>query len=137
MWRFALETLAAFPDAETVMMTLLAPLVAVGRTGTSTPPDLESGAFVRVQRVGGTDDGVTDRPRVEVACFASTRAAAQALQAECRRVILAAGATAVAGVLIDRAVTDTGPVTPPRWENLDVRWVPAFYRLEWRRPRIN
>lgn len=131
-----MELQESFPDAELVVMTLLEPL-APDRVVTSTPADLEENPepTIRVQRIGGTDDGVTDRPRIEVACFAATRGAAQQLQQQCQRLVLAAGCTEVDGVLVDRAFTDTGPIQPPRYPNPDVRWVPAIYRFEWRRPR--
>lgn len=136
-----MELLAAFPDAELVVMALLE-LLAPGRTVTSTPADLGAEPVqpvIRVQRIGGNDDGITDRPRVEVSTFAATRGEAQQLQMQCQQRILAAGCTTVDldevdAVLIDTASTDTGPIQPPRYTNPDVRWVPAFYRFAWRRP---
>ncbi len=128
-----MELLPPFPVAEDVLMALLEP---VADTGTSNPPDLgvDPRRFVRVARIGGTDDGVTDRPRMEVATFAPTWGESQQMQQQCRQIILAAGCTEVASVLIDRGATDTGPIERP-YPNPDVRWVPAYYRLEWRRAR--
>lgn len=124
------EQLPQYPDAEVVVMALLESLAP---TVTSTPDTL-TGPLIRVQRIGGADDGITDRPRIEVACYAPTRTAAHTLQQQCQQLILAARCTVVAGCLIDRTTTDTGPIQPPRYPNQDVRWVPAIYRMEWRRP---
>lgn len=125
-----MELLAAFPDAETVVMDLLASL---GTTVTSTPAEI-TGPLIRVQRVGGADDGITDRARVEVLCYHTTRPLAVALASECRRRIAAAACTTVGTVLIDRAVPEVAPVNET-YRNPDVRAVPAVYRFEWRRPR--
>ena len=127
-----MELLPAFPDAEAVVMDLLAPL---GTTVTSTPAEI-NGPLIRVQRVGGADDGITDRARIEVLCYHQTRPLATALASECRRLIGAAGCTVVGGVLIDRAYSEVAPVNEI-YRNPDVRAVPAVYRFEWRRPRAS
>lgn len=124
-----MELLAAFPDAELVVMALLDDLAS---NGTTEPLEI-SGAFVRIQRVGGSDDGVTDRARVEVLCYHDTRPLAQALAVEVRRRISAAGCTVAGGALIDRAFPEVAPVHET-YRNNDARAVPAVYRFEWRRP---
>jgi hypothetical protein len=55
------ELAPGWADAEKVVMALLAP---IARTVTSTPNPLVA-PLIRVQRVGGSDDGITDHPRVE------------------------------------------------------------------------
>lgn len=124
-----METLPVFPDAELVVMDLLADL---GTTVTATPETI-TGPMIRVQRVGGADDGITDRPRVEVVCYHSTRPLAQALAGLCRQRIAAAGGTLAGSVLIDRTAVESASLNDT-YRNPDVRSVPAFYRLEWRRP---
>ncbi len=125
-----MELLPAFPDAEAVVMDLLA---AHGTTVTSTPAEI-TGPLIRVQRVGGADDGITDRPRIEVLCYHTTRPLAVALAAECRRTIAAAGCTQVGSVLIDRAFPEMAP-SNEGYRNPDIRAVPAVYRFAWRRSR--
>lgn len=120
--------LGAFPDAEAVVMTLLEP---VAPTVTSTPESLVT-QVIRVQRVGGSDDGITDYPRMEIACYGTNRAEAWELAEQCRRVILASVRTEVDGVLIDNARTDNPPTQIP-YANPDVRRVIAYYRFAWRR----
>lgn len=124
------DKLAPFPDAETVLMTMLAP---VAHTVTSTPLPLTP-PMIRIQRVGGADDRVTDFPRIEVACYGANRAQAWDLAEQCRQTILASRATVVGGVLVDNATTDT-PAQQIPYDAPDVRRVVAYYRLAWRRPR--
>jgi hypothetical protein len=133
------DLLADFPDVELLGPTLLAELGAP--VGTKTPawlgapeePDAVPD-YVRFLRVGGADDGVTDYPIVEVTTYAATRARSQALTSAARRRILAAAATVVDGVLLDRTGTYAGPLENPD-QNPDVRAVRTSYVIEYRRPR--
>jgi hypothetical protein len=121
--------LPPFPDAETVVMTLLE---SVAPTVTATPADLTP-PLIRVQRVGGSDDGITDRPRVEVACYGSDRAGAWQLAEQCRQLVLGSTRTRVAGVLIDAARTANPPTQVPYATTEDVRRVVAYFHFSWRR----
>lgn len=127
---------AGFADVEDVVMAMLGDLAAT----VTVPPAKFSPPLIQVTRVGGVDDGLTDRPLVYLACFGATYPAAKTLAEQCRQRILAAGCTAVAlpgyphGVLIDR----TGTVAPPAElpaDNPELRLKTATYRLELRRPR--
>ncbi|MFD0450161.1 hypothetical protein ACFQZK_03905 [Rhodococcus aetherivorans] len=53
-----------FANVEKVLMVALEDL---GWTDTETP-DAEIEVGIRINRVGGTDDGITDYPRVEISC---------------------------------------------------------------------
>jgi hypothetical protein len=117
-------------DAEKVVMVLLAPIAP---TVTSTPNPLVA-PVIRVQRVGGSDDGMTDYPRVEVAVYGSDRAQAWDLAEKARQTILASPRSVVNGQLIDNAKTDT-PATQTPYDNADIRRVVAQFRFAWRRPR--
>ena len=130
------RVLPEYPDAEAVMVALLSDLCD---TGTRTPQDLgEAGPYIRAIRTGGGDDGITDRPIIGVTTYAPTRAASWALTRAIQQRIIAVGGTAVqvdaAPVLIDRAGTYTGPLENPD-QNPNVRAVPTYYVLEFRRPR--
>jgi hypothetical protein len=122
--------LPPFPDAETVVMTLLEPAAP---TVTATPADLVP-PLIRVQRVGGSDDGITDYPRMEIACYGKDRAQAWQLAEQCRQLVLGSVRTHVGGVLIDNARTDHSP-TQVSYENADLRRIIAYFRLSWRRSR--
>ena len=127
--------LAPFPDVELVMLDLLRP---VAPTVTATDANIVPPVVV-VQRVGGTDDGVTDRPIVQVTCLAATRQAAWAMARQVQQVVLAAGGTAVSGTYVTNVFIDsTRTVTPPDQlpdRNVNLRPVSAQYRLGLRRPR--
>lgn len=126
------QVLAAFPDAERVFRDLLTPLA---RTVTQTDEaETFTEPVIQVQRVGGSDDFVTDRPRMQVACFSTDRHASWALAEEVRQTVLAAGGTKVNGVLVDRTSTETPAQQLPD-ANRDVRKVVAIYRADFRRPR--
>jgi hypothetical protein len=124
-----------WPDAETTVMALLAP---IARTVTSTPTTLTP-PLIRVQRVGGSDDGLTDFPRVEVACYGNDRPEAWRLAEQVRQAVLASIRTVIntsAGeVLVDNARTDNPPIQVPYATSEDVRRVLAYYRFAWRRSR--
>ncbi|GJF06600.1 phage tail termination protein [Pseudonocardia sp. D17] len=124
------EVLAPFPDVEVVLLELLEP---VASTCTATPPTITP-PLIRVVRTGGSDDGITDSPVVEVTCIGADRQASWALSEQCRQVILASPNTVVAGVLIDYAATFTPPQQIPD-PDLDKRSVTSNYELAFRRPR--
>ncbi|WP_329520507.1 phage tail termination protein [Spirillospora sp. NBC_01491] len=123
--------LAPYADAEQLLVTALA---GFGRTGTVLPDDLRDlPLFVRVRRLGGTDDRVTDQARIAVEVFAPTRAAAW----ETARLVqqrLISGPTRVPGAgVIDRVRTEVGPQDLP-YEDPRIRCVSATYLVSARRP---
>lgn len=122
--------LAPFPDAESVVITVVES-VAPGSVFTELPESFTAPA-VRVTRTGGDDDGVTDRPLVEVTSYGATRAQAWEMDGKVRQLVLAAGATVVNGILVDstRTVTPSQQMPDPR---ADVRVVTSSYRLGFRR----
>ena len=131
-------SLPAFPDAEDVVMALLE---EVAPTTTDTDALLAANApIIKVTRVGGTDDFITDRPLVEVACFAATYNEVRQLARACQQVILQCAARKIVtpdypdGVLIDKAETTSAPLRVP-YENTELRHKAATYQFAWRRPR--
>ena len=128
------KLLSAFPDAEKVAMAILGSLATVV-TATKDPilPPV-----IRVNRVGGADDLITDYPRIEVAVYGGTRPQAWTLAGQCRQAMLASRRSTwvVDGqnVLVDTADTVSAAVQVP-YENPDIRRVVAIYELSYRRPR--
>ena len=120
-----------FPDVERLLVEGLADF---GRTGTVLPDDLaELELFVRVMRLGGVDDRITDQARVDVAVFAKTRVAAWQAGREIQQRLIS-GPMRVPGVgVMDRAVTETGLQDFP-YEDVRVRAVLATYLVSARRP---
>jgi hypothetical protein len=131
-----MQQLAPFPDAEKVVMTLLA---GVAPTVVTSFPAQISGAAVRVNRVGGVDDFFTDYPRIEVVLLypvtqSGDTDAAWALFGQIVQVVVAARCTTVAGALIDQAETFNPPQQLP-YENQNIRRIVATFQLAFRRPR--
>lgn len=124
------DALPAFPDAELLMVDLLAPLGV--DVGVETPASFVR--FVRALRTGGTDDGITDSPILGVTTYAPTRAESQLLTRGVARLIAEAAATEVAGTLIDYTSVYTGPIEQPD-QNPDIRAVTTYYVIEYRRPK--
>lgn len=120
----------AYPDIEAVLIDYLKSLAD---TGEQTPESFE-GPFIRVNRVGGFDDGLTDRPRVEIACYSPTRRQSQQMSEQVRQMMLACDGTDVAGVFVDHVITESQAGRTP-YANEDVRRIAAVYRLSVRRPR--
>lgn len=121
-----------FPDAEAVVIDILEP-VAPGYTEL---PDGFLPDAIRVTRTGGSDDGITDYALVEVTSFGSSRARAWQMDGEVRQRVLAAGGTAINGVLVDQSRTATPSQQLPDPRD-DVRVVTSSYRLAFRRPANN
>lgn len=122
--------LAPYSDVERMLVDLLTDF---GGTGTVLPADLPSKLpFVRPRRIGGSDNGITDRARVVVDVFAATRAQAW----ETARLLqqrMISGPRRVPGVgIIDRATTNVGPQDAP-YEDQRVRLVTAIYDVSSRR----
>lgn len=122
-----------FPDIELVVMDLLA---SIGNTVTATGPDIPSGT-IQVERIGGPDDGITDRPRVMLTFFGATRVAAWLQCRTAQQIILASGGTLVSGtnvqnVLIDHAHTATPPRQLPEYGR-GARIVQAVFEFHLRR----
>ncbi|WP_063045989.1 hypothetical protein [Nocardia pseudovaccinii] len=93
-----------YPNVHEVLITLLtpiAPTVKTKRQGQPLPYNL-------VRRIGGAEDGVTDRPIVRVDNYASTDEQAEHMKEACRQRITESGCTLVDGVLIDTAREITG-----------------------------
>jgi hypothetical protein len=98
-----------FQDVELVLLDLIDPVFPVVVTATN---ETIAGETVQIERVGGSDNGITDSPRVRITCYAETRPKAWRL------------ARNVQAFLINKATTQiiTGPETAeeyPRGVQLD------------------
>lgn len=126
--------LEPYPDTSGALMLLVeqwfpadfaptgTPEDPVYRTGRGFPPDLPDliltppgGAYCRVQDIGGNDDGITDRPLIDVDIFAGSYAKARDLafgvQARLMGYPWRAGTT-----VIDKARTAMRPHAVP-WDD--------------------
>lgn len=121
--------LSPWPDIETAIMDLV---VDLGTAGTETPADLASHLpYIRVMRLGGTDNRLTDDAHMSIDVFESTRPLVMAL-AEAVRQRLLSYPHVVNGVVIDIATTLTAPQVIP-WGDPKVRHSVASYTVSARR----
>ena len=108
-----------WPDVEALLLERLAPKLQATRpqvrVGAATPDNMSGVWFVRIQVIGGWDDGLTDRSRVDAEAFAPTRADAQDLAADLRTCMLSLAATARPDGtgLVDSVRTESRPAVVP------------------------
>lgn len=126
-------TLDTFPTpVEGMVRAHLLTVDGVSRVGTVTPSDLASTLpFVRVSRIGGTDDRLSDFARVDVDVYAASEMAGYRL-AETLRQTLISGPARTSWGLIDRVTTEVAPRQVP-YDNPAVWHVTATYRVATRR----
>jgi hypothetical protein len=125
-----MTVLAPFSDVERAVGDLVADL---GATGSETNITLQSTLpYIRIRRIGGTDDRVTDSARVDVHVYDADASDAKDI-ADLIRQRLISGPSMTSRGVIDRARTDVGPQTIPADDTADIRQVVATYRISMRR----
>lgn len=120
-----------WPDVNIALRALIVPLVDGGdaNIGYQTPDDLTDRAvFVRIRRVDGGNDVVTDFPIVDVDVFAPTYAVAEPLAEAIRQLLTRPRAS----TLIDRIDCPAGPRELP-WGDGRMRRIGATYEAATRR----
>jgi hypothetical protein len=123
--------LAAWPDVHDVLFALFQDL-ADTVAGPRRPPNYQDQMpLVRVRRLGGADDRITDVARVDVEVYASTYPTARDLATALQQRLLAAPHITPAG-RIDTVETEVGPREIPH-DDQAVRLVAATYRISFRR----
>lgn len=135
-----MAVLASWPDTRKVCAAAFADL---GETGSRTPDDFTGRLpYIRFRVVGGSDDRITDQPRVAADVFAGTPDQAWEIAKTVRQRFLAGRIATVHG-RIDSARTEVGPQEAP-WPGQSgqpgailtdpaVSLVTAIYRLGLRR----
>ena len=86
--------------------------------------------FVRVTKLGGTDDGITDFSRFDFDVFALTVDQANTIADDIRDALKPR--TRVGSAIIDTVRTDASPHKVP-WDNLKIKRVLATYQISARR----
>src|SRR6478752_4161142 len=127
------QLLSPYPDIELVLMDMLS---SFGPTVTATGTTVPAGTIL-IERIGGPDNGVTDKPRVQISFFGDTRGAAWQLCRVAQQKMLASCGTLVSGqyvtnVLIDYAETATPPKQIPE-QGRDSRIVQIVMEFHLRR----
>lgn len=130
-----------FPYAELMVAQALCDLVdscadvtaADSSIGTNTPSDLLSALpFIRVQRIGGEDDGYLDAALVAIDVFELTVSGAYTLAEQVRQRLISGPNTVAAGT-IDKATTATAPNEVPWSDSQELHRFAAVYRVTARR----
>lgn len=125
-----MPVLAPFPKHARVVAAVVADLGTVGgETSTTLRDELP---FIRVRRIGGTDDRVTDVARVDVRVYAVDLSAAETLSETIRQRLISRPSATAYGVL-DRADTEVGPQEIPGPDPEQYRVVSTTYRVSVRR----
>jgi hypothetical protein len=130
-----------FPDIELVLIDLLDPALtaAVTATGAELKPPM-----VQIERVGGADDGITDRPRVRLRCIGGNRTLAWTLARQTQaflatqalgRIITGPWTQAEypSGVMLDAVSTATPPRQVPE-AGRTANMVDVIMEIHLRRP---
>jgi hypothetical protein len=115
---------ATFPELETVNGVSHVGSTAVAEDPTQYP-------FVRVGKIGGNDDLITDRPLVDIEVFDRSRMVSYTLS-EAIRARLLGFPHRVNGVVIDRVGTVVSPWRAP-WEDSGIHRYLATYQFSARR----
>lgn len=123
-----MTTLDPFPDVEDAAMTLVQDLGNVGQV--SDDELIDNLPFIRIGRIGGTDDLITDRPRITIDVFSATRAEARAISETIRQRLIYDPAR-IDSVIFDKTITLVGPQEIP-WSPA-VRRYSASYQVSVRR----
>lgn len=122
--------LAAFPQVERIVAAVVADL---GQTGVETSTTLQENLpFIRIRRIGGSDDRVTDVARVDVRVYDADLSAAKTLAETIRQRLISRPSATPFGVL-DRADTEVGPQEVPGPDPDHYRVVSTTYRVSVRR----
>lgn len=124
-----MELLTAWIDVEDVALELLE--AAGAPTVLATPVEMTLPLTV-VRCLGGNDDRITNRSRIQVQSYGSTRVQARDLAELSRQLIIAAPATTVAGASIDYTSTEQLPSFVDYGQPGVHRYI-AMYRIEYRR----
>lgn len=117
----------AYPDAETVVCALLADIAPAITYRTEKTPK----PYIFVRRVGGSEDGVTDRPIMRIETLGESRAESNTLMAQVRSRILNAACATAGGALIDATTEVAGGQQAPYF-NPEDRNIVSSYRFSFR-----
>jgi len=125
--------LPPFPNVQVLIVDCLEQVLpgsvtVVTRTPVNLQELVEDGGLVRVQRVGGDDDGITDTPRVVVDVYGADYDTTWTLAEQVREELRASVGK------VDNFRTEVGPHEIP-YTDPTLRLISAVYRVSVRRPR--
>lgn len=120
-----------YADAEAVVVAYLTAAVpSLAGVSVELPNDLlQHLPYVRVTRVGGGDDYITDSALVDIDVFGSTRVQASDAARSVHNSMMHLRHTSVNGVLIDLVETQTGP-SWVNWQDENIQRYVMSYRID-------
>lgn len=131
--RWALADLEGWPDPEVALIAVLGDLAPVSVAVPADPQGTYSWLpFITANRIGGSDDRVTDDAQMAVDVFAASKGAASKLAEQVRQRLLAAPHV-TAEAVIDQVTTGTAPNETPYGDTTKVRRYSATYFCRMRR----
>lgn len=120
-----------YQDTEAALVTWVKTIEGVAAAGNATTDALSSSlTFVRVMRIGGQDNGITDAAMVDIDVFAATRSAAWAVAERIRAGLRPR--TRAGAAIIDSVRTSVSPRQLP-WSNDNIKRYSATYGITLRR----
>lgn len=120
-----------FPDVQRLLLDALEGIVGSGHVGIETPPDLEDQLpYVRVQRVAGSSDRITDSALTTVDVFHGLYGTAHGIAEDIRDWLVGPPPPIPR---IDHVVCVSAPQELPWDDQSPVRRFGATYRLQTRR----
>lgn len=121
-----------WPDVEKALVAYLRDATGA-RVATKIPGDVEEiPRFVRIVRGPGSDDGITDRPLVDVETFTPAYGDAFTLANEVREALQTLSGKRVGETLVDSVRTSVAPAWVD-YRNPDTNRFVASYRIEFRK----
>lgn len=131
-------SLPRWPDAQSVTLDLLEPLVGPAKTVGRIPAEWDGDTLIYVEGLPSTrvDNHVTLVAEMQVSCYGPKRSDAYTLAADVIATVddLGENPRAVNGVLVDNARVVSGPVSLPDLDPDDQRQ-DVIVQLSFRRPR--
>lgn len=123
-----------FPDVQVLLVGALGVWVGEDNVDTETPEDLQDNLpFIRVERLGGGRDQLSDAPSIEVQVYASTYAEASRLAEHICQWLCGPPPPLPQ---IDKATCTSAPVEIP-YGDVRIRRLVASYQLTTRRVRAS
>jgi|SRR5882762_2634294 len=116
-----------FANIQAILVTYLATLTGIAAVSTKTGTLVASGMpFVRVQRIGGSDDWFNDDARVDIDVFASTELAAWQYSDNVRQAMIGMSGHDFSGRTIDHVETTVAPSWRDYQNELVQRYVATY-----------
>ncbi|HTF53593.1 MAG TPA: DUF3168 domain-containing protein [Pseudonocardia sp.] len=125
--------LPPWPDPHDLLAELLADLTVTDVVGPLLYAEFQDDMpLIRVRKVGGTNDKITDFPRMAVDVYTATYAESYELAEAIRQRLMSYPHITASAGRLDRCEVETSPYEVP-WPDPSTRYLTATYRISTRR----